>query len=57
MGIKFEYTVSSTLQQNDRVERKFATIFNWIHACNILCKCIYGQVHAGTQYNKRLWKF
>ena len=31
MNIKFEYTMPNTLQQNWRVEKKFATIYNWIN--------------------------
>ena len=32
MGVKLEYTMSGTLQQNGRVERKFTTLCNQVHA-------------------------
>ena len=31
MGVKFNYTVLGTPQQNGRMEREFAILFNWVH--------------------------
>ena len=33
MSIQFEYTMSGTPQQNDRVEREFATLLNRVLLC------------------------
>ena len=32
LGMHFEDVILSMLQQNGRAERKFATLFGWVHA-------------------------
>ena len=36
MGVKFEYTVPHTPQQNGRMERKLAIPFDGVHAMSII---------------------